>query len=44
VSQAPLAVAEPKKLWGGRFTSATDPSWKFNRSLFDKRLWAENFR
>jgi argininosuccinate lyase len=45
VSQAPLAVAaEPKKLWGGRFTGATDPLMeKFNESLLDKRL-GETFR
>lgn len=45
--QAPLAVAaEPKKLWGGRFTGATDPLMeKFNESLpFDQRLWAEDLQ
>ena len=38
--------AEPKKLWGGRFTGATDPLMeKFNESLpFDKRLWREDLQ
>ena len=33
-----------KKLWGGRFTGATDPLMeKFNESLpFDKRMWHED--
>ena len=33
-----------KKLWGGRFTGATDPLMeKFNESLpFDKRMWKED--
>lgn len=37
---------EQKKLWGGRFTGATDPLMeKFNESLpFDKRMWAEDIR
>lgn len=40
------AAAEPKKLWGGRFTGATDPLMeKFNESLpFDKRMWSEDIR
>ena len=35
---------EQKKLWGGRFTGATDPLMeKFNESLpFDKRMWRED--
>ncbi len=35
-----------KKLWGGRFTGATDPLMeKFNESLpFDKRMWREDIR
>ena len=35
-----------KKLWGGRFTGATDPLMeKFNESLlFDKRMWQEDIR
>ncbi len=42
----PAAAAEPKKLWGGRFTGATDPLMeKFNESLpFDRRMWAEDIR
>ncbi len=41
-----LHQAEPKKLWGGRFTGKTDPLMeKFNESLpFDKRMWAEDIR
>lgn len=37
---------EKKKLWGGRFTGATDPLMeKFNESLpFDKRMWREDIR
>lgn len=33
-----------KKLWGGRFSGATDPLMeKFNESLpFDRRMWAED--
>lgn len=47
--QAQAAAAPPaeqKKLWGGRFTGATDPLMeKFNESLpFDKRMWAEDIR
>ena len=40
------ADAEPKKLWGGRFTGATDPLMeRFNESLpFDKRMWAEDIQ
>lgn len=40
------SAAEPKKLWGGRFTGATDPIFeKFNESLpFDKRMWAEDIQ
>ena len=40
-SEAPVS-SETKKLWGGRFTGATDPLMeKFNESLpFDKRMWA----
>ena len=36
----------PKKLWGGRFTGATDPLMeKFNESIsFDKRMWAEDIK
>ena len=36
--------AEPKKLWGGRFSEAQDPLMeKFNESLsFDKRMWRED--
>ena len=36
--------AAEKKLWGGRFTGATDPLMeKFNESLpFDKRGWAHD--
>lgn len=35
---------EEKKLWGGRFTGATDPLMdKFNESLpLDKRMWRED--
>lgn len=44
--KAAVANAEAKKLWGGRFTGATDPLMeKFNESLpFDKRLWAEDLQ
>ena len=40
------SVDAPKKLWGGRFTGATDPLMeKFNESLpFDQRMWAEDIR
>ena len=40
------AGAEQKKLWGGRFTGATDPLMeKFNESLpFDKRMWREDLK
>lgn len=40
------AGGEAKKLWGGRFTGATDPLMeKFNESLpFDRRMWAEDIR
>ena len=36
----------PKKLWGGRFTGATDPLMEaFNQSIdFDKRLWEVDIR
>ena len=36
------AAGAPAKLWGGRFTGATDPLMvAFNRSIdFDKRLWS----
>lgn len=39
-------TGEQKKLWGGRFTGATDPLMeKFNESLpFDKRMWREDLR
>ncbi|KAL0039532.1 hypothetical protein WJX77_000918 [Trebouxia sp. C0004] len=39
-------AASTKKLWGGRFTGATDPLMeKFNESLpFDKRMWQEDIR
>lgn len=42
-AQAQAPPAE-KKLWGGRFTGATDPLMeKFNESLpFDKRMWAQD--
>ena len=45
-SAPPTSAAEPKKLWGGRFTGATDPLMeKFNESLpFDKRMWAEDIQ
>lgn len=35
-----------KKLWGGRFTGATDPLMeKFNESLpFDRRMWKEDLQ
>lgn len=38
--------AEGKKLWGGRFTGATDPLMeKFNESLsVDKRMAQEDIR
>ena len=44
--QAAAATPEQKKLWGGRFTGATDPLMeRFNESLpFDKRMWAEDIR
>ena len=40
------AGTEQKKLWGGRFTGATDPLMeKFNESLpFDKRMWREDLK
>jgi hypothetical protein len=40
------ASTEQKKLWGGRFTGATDPLMeKFNESLpFDKRMWREDLK
>ena len=40
------AASSTKKLWGGRFTGATDPLMeKFNESLpFDKRMWQEDIR
>lgn len=50
MQEAPPADAassgEQKKLWGGRFTGATDPLMeKFNESLpFDKRMWREDLR
>ncbi|PRW61120.1 argininosuccinate lyase [Chlorella sorokiniana] len=48
MAQAAAAPAggEAKKLWGGRFTGATDPLMeKFNESLpFDRRMWAEDIR
>jgi len=36
------AAGAPAKLWGGRFTGATDPLMvAFNRSIgFDQRLWS----
>jgi hypothetical protein len=46
-AQAPTAASgEPKKLWGGRFTGATDPLMeRFNESLpFDKRMWKEDIQ
>ena len=44
VSTMAVAPEAPKKLWGGRFTGATDPLMdKFNESLpFDKRMWKED--
>jgi len=44
VSTMAVAPDAPKKLWGGRFTGATDPLMdKFNESLpFDKRMWAQD--
>ena len=46
IVQVMAVRAEPKKLWGGRFTGATDPLMeRFNESLpFDKRLWAEDLQ
>lgn len=46
VAAAAAEADAPKKLWGGRFTGATDPLMdKFNESLpFDKRMWAEDIR
>ena len=40
------SASSTKKLWGGRFTGATDPLMeKFNESLpFDKRMWQEDIR
>ena len=45
-SELAASVDVPKKLWGGRFTGATDPLMeKFNESLpFDQRMWAEDIR
>ena len=45
-AEVDASVAAPKKLWGGRFTGATDPLMeKFNESLpFDQRMWAEDIR
>lgn len=39
-------MSEPKKLWGGRFTGATDAGFaRFNRSFgFDRRLLAADVR
>lgn len=39
-------ASNTKKLWGGRFTGATDPLMeKFNESLpFDRRMWHEDTR
>jgi len=38
------APAAPAKLWGGRFTGATDPLMeRFNNSIgFDKRMWKQD--
>eukprot|EP00873_Tetraselmis_striata_P036035 jgi/Tetstr1/456299/TSEL_043055.t1 len=46
VAAAAAEADAPKKLWGGRFTGATDPLMdKFNESLpFDRRMWAEDIR
>lgn len=46
MQEAAPAAGEKKKLWGGRFTGATDPLMeKFNESLpFDKRMWREDIR
>ncbi|KDD74753.1 fumarate lyase [Helicosporidium sp. ATCC 50920] len=43
---AARAAPSAKKLWGGRFTGATDPLMeKFNESLsMDRRMWAEDIR
>jgi argininosuccinate lyase len=43
---AARAMAAAKKLWGGRFTGATDPLMEaFNNSIdFDKRLWSADIR
>lgn len=39
-----MASSEGSKLWGGRFTGATDPVMeKFNESLsYDRRMWQED--
>lgn len=39
-------TASKSKLWGGRFTGATDPMMhRFNESLsYDKRMWAQDIR
>ena len=39
-------MTQDKKLWGGRFTGAADPSFaKFNSSFaFDRRLFAADVR
>ena len=38
--------AEPVKLWGGRFTGATDPIMEaFNRSMgYDQRMWRQDIQ
>ncbi|XP_041349400.1 argininosuccinate lyase-like isoform X2 [Gigantopelta aegis] len=39
-----MSASEEKKLWGGRFTGATDPIMeKFNASIsYDRRMWKED--
>ncbi|GMH41966.1 hypothetical protein BSKO_09885 [Bryopsis sp. KO-2023] len=46
VSEGAAGDGGAKRLWGGRFTGATDPLMeKFNESLsFDQRMWAEDIR
>ena len=45
-SQKSSKSGDVKKLWGGRFTGATDPLMEsFNQSInFDKRLWDVDIR
>ena len=39
-------MLQKQKLWGGRFTGATDPVMeKFNASIhYDKRMWKEDIQ